>query len=349
MKTSKRPSIPGKAAPQANHSPGSQAVPHPSPGTPTNNIQFDFSGGDTSPPDMLDSDIDHWLPQKEFQGHCCGDLPTDLAVCLHDKVSQSLEGWQSMGPADTTSKSPTMDADAGIRSPAVSGGVESDIPSLTGISFDPELLCFCFSDAIGTYDYIQTTLVWKQDTRTVTSEALLQSQKKALSECEKLLTCKSCTSQPKYITLIIVMCENLLSSMEDGCQMQMCSRRNKEGAVERWDEIEEGNEDHQRQESQGKGPESERAETSDPSSDDINYRVVVGRWQLDSDDQLSVIQSLFSARVARLLYLIARLERIAHEHRWSNQGRRIQDIRERCCSLSRKLKEHVTYLSQIEV
>ncbi|KAI0535657.1 hypothetical protein GGR58DRAFT_478302 [Xylaria digitata] len=348
MKNCKHPTIPSKPASQANYSPSSQAIPLSSPETPTNNTQFDLAEDGISPQDTLDSNIDHWLPQKDFQGHFCGDLSTDLAVCS-DKVAQSPEGgWQPMGPADTTPPSPMMDADTtGIRSPTVSGDAESEIPSLTGISFDPDLLCFCFSDAIGTYDYIQTTLVWKQHTRTITSGSLLQSQKRALSECEKLLTCTSCTSQSKYITLLIVMYENLLSSMENGCQIQsLCSQWNGEGATEPWSEIT-GNEDRQQGGNQGKDLGGLGGETVDRSEE--NYKVAVGRWQLDSDDELLVIQSLFSARVARLLNLVAKVERIASEHRWSSQSRRICDIRERCHSLSRQLKEYVSFLSYIEV
>ncbi|KAI1423243.1 hypothetical protein F5Y12DRAFT_554613 [Xylaria sp. FL1777] len=348
VKPSKRHTLTGKAASQGDHSTSSRGKPQSPPKTPTNNAQFDFTR-ETSPQDMLESNAGHWLSQKDFEEQYDGDLSADVSDCLQDKVPPSLEAWQPILPADTAPKSPTMGADIGTDSPTVSRSLGSGLPSLnlTGISFVPELLCFCSSDAIGLYDYIQTTLVWPDD-KTITSGALLQCQKKALSECENLLTCKSCTSQSKYITLIIAMCENLLSSMEGGCQIQSSSLQwNKERGTEPWDEIEE-NEDRPQEERQDKVPGEMREESSDRPTEETNM-VVVGRWQLDSDDQLSVIQGLFSTRVARLLNLVAKLERIANEHQWSNQSRRIRDIQERCHMLSQRLKEHVCLLSRVEM
>ncbi|KAI0426879.1 hypothetical protein F5Y09DRAFT_317700 [Xylaria sp. FL1042] len=346
-KPSKRHAIPSKAMLQADHSRSSQGKPHSSPETPTNEIQFNF-GGETSPSEMLDNNTGHWLSQKDFREHYGGDLSAEVSECLQEKIPPNLEGWQPALPADAATKSPTMGVDIGTGSPTVSRGLGSEMPNLTGISFESELLCFCSWDAIGAYDYIQTTLVWKPEEKTVTSSALLQSQKKALSECENLLGCKSCTSQSKYITLIIVMCEHLLFSMEGGYKTQSsCLPRPRERGTEPWDEIEE-NEDRPQEENQDKVLGDMGEESSDRPDEEPN-KVVVGRWQLDSDDQLSVIQSLFSARVTRLLNLVARLERIASEHQWPNQSHRIGDIRERCHSLLLQLKEHVGFLSQSEM
>ncbi|KAI1282925.1 hypothetical protein F5Y07DRAFT_201170 [Xylaria sp. FL0933] len=341
--SSKRQTIPSKAVLQADHSRSSQGKPHSSPGTPTNELQFDF-GAETSPREMLDNDAGHWLSQKDFREHYDGDLSAEVSECLQEKIPPNLEGWQPVLPGDATPKGPTMAADIGTGNPTVSRGLGSELPNLTGISFEPELLCFCSWDAIGTYDYIQTTLVWKPEEKPVTLSALLQCQKKALSECESLLGCKSCTSQSKYITLIIVMCEYLLSSMEGGYKIQSSYLpRPKEREPEPWDEIEE-NDDRPQEENQDEVPEGLGEDSSDRPDEEPN-KVVVGRWQLDSDDQLSVIQSLFSARVARLLNLVARLERIAGEHQWPSQSHRTRDIRDRCHSLSSQLNEYVGFLS----
>ncbi|KAI0976663.1 hypothetical protein F4678DRAFT_414057 [Xylaria arbuscula] len=348
IKPSKRHTNPGKGASEADHSRNDQRKSHSSPKTPTHDIQFDFAG-ETSPHDMLDSNTGHWLSQKAFREHYGDGLSADVSEGLQEKVPPGLDGWQPMLPADTTPKSPNMGVNIGTGSPTVSGAPGSELPSLTEIAFESDLLCFCSWDAIGTFDYIQTTLVWKPEKKnTVTSSALLQCQKKALSECENLLACKSCTSQPKYITLIIVMCENLLSSMQGGYQIQSSSRQwRDERGNESWDEIEE-NEDRPQEEDQTQVPGDQCGESSDRPDEEPN-KVVVGRWQLDSDDQLSVIQSLFSARVVRLMNLVARLERISNEHQWTNQGDRIRDIRGRCHSLSRRLKEHAGFLDQAEV
>ncbi|KAI1309818.1 hypothetical protein F5Y03DRAFT_58557 [Xylaria venustula] len=338
-RNTKRHSIPGKGVSEADHSRNDKRKSYSSPKTPTHDIQFDFAG-ETSPLDMLNSNTAQWLSQKAFREHYDEGSSADVSEGLQEKAIPSSDGWQPMLPADTTPQSPNMGVNIGTGSPTVSGGLGSELPNLTGIAFESDLLCFCSWDAIGTFDYIQTTLVWKPETKTATSSALLQLQKKALSECENLLACKSCTSQPKYITLIIVMCENLLLSMEDGYQIQSSSRhwRDKRG-TESWDEVIEVNEDRPHEEDQTQVPGDQCGESSDRPDEEPN-KVVVGRWQLDSDDQLSVIQSLFSARVVRLSNLVARLERISNEHQWTNQGRRIRDIRGRCHLLSRRLKEH---------
>ena len=212
------------------------------------------------------------------------------------------------------------------------------------MTLEPTLLCPCYSDAISTFDYIQTRLVWKPHIKTITPSELLQNQKKALSECEILLTCRSCTSQSKYITLIIVMCEYLLASMEGGCHFQASCRQWDSAELNGlWNETEE-NDDRRRGERRSRVVGEETSDRPDEES----AKVMIGRWQLDNDDQLSVIQGLFFTRVVRLSYLVTKLERLVSEHQWSNEGCRIQVIHERCRSLSRQLRDDVKCLSQAE-
>ncbi|KAJ3578292.1 hypothetical protein NPX13_g2276 [Xylaria arbuscula] len=289
--------------------------------------------GHTSPREIPYSDTEDWLSQKGFQEGYGVDFSTDVSEYLQEKETQTVEDWQSPVPAITAPRNLPMGSAMGTditRSPTASRGAAQ---GHTGMPSEVALLCFCYSYAIATFDNIQTKLVWKPHKKI---SELLQCQKQSLSECENLLTCKSCTSQSKYITLIIVMCEDLLASMEGGCRIQSwCRQWDGVELSEPWNEIEK-NDDRQQGERRDKVV---GEETSVRPGEDSN-KVVIGRWQLDSDDQLSVIQGLISTRVVRLSNLVTKLGGIANEHQWPDQGRRIQDVRERCHSISRQLRDH---------
>lgn len=73
-----------------------------------------------------------------------------------------------------------------------------------------------------------------------TSGVLLHVKKRCCQNVRTFFHASVCTSQSKYTTLIIVMRETLLSSMEGECQIQSgCLVGNREEGAESWNKIEE--------------------------------------------------------------------------------------------------------------
>ncbi|KAI0485601.1 hypothetical protein F4859DRAFT_511797 [Xylaria cf. heliscus] len=172
--------------------------------------------------------------------------------------------------------------------------------------------CSCFSQAVSTYEAIEVA-VWGQNELWRNADDMLQYQKKALIECEELLECRRCTAQSAYTMLLLSMCRRILTTLGDLCS----------GAS--WG-------DSGTLANLGRGPEErKRRKHSDESDagDGRGYGITIRNRQLDDDDECLVLQSLLTARVARLGRLLTTLDKVVGEHNWPAHKAIIRELQTR--------------------
>ncbi|KAI0549490.1 hypothetical protein F4679DRAFT_263607 [Xylaria curta] len=174
--------------------------------------------------------------------------------------------------------------------------------------------CTCFSQAISTYEAIEVA-VWGQNELWKNADDMLRYQKKALIECEELLECRRCTKQSAYTMLLLSMCRRILTTLADLCR----------GGS--WGDLDTvANLEH--------GPERKRQKHGDEcdSGDDSRnrgYGISIRNRQLDDDDEHLVLQSLLTARVARLGRLLTTLDKIVGEQNWPAHKAIIRELQTR--------------------
>jgi hypothetical protein len=210
----------------------------------------------------------------------------------------------------------------------------NDIPELEDIEFStgnktsPEVSslattessCSCFVQAVSTHEAIEVA-VWGQKELSSDADDILQHQKKALVECEDLLECRRCSTQPAYIMLLLSMCSKILGTLEDIC------RDAPSGVSDKATNAEEGFEKRKRKKNgndNGDGDESCRR----------GYGISIRRRQLDDDDEYLVLQSLLTARVARLDRLLSMLDKIVSKHSWPAHKGLIRELQNRLTGVS---------------
>ncbi|KAI0972979.1 hypothetical protein F4678DRAFT_34416 [Xylaria arbuscula] len=175
--------------------------------------------------------------------------------------------------------------------------------------------CSCFLQAVSTYEAIEVA-VWGQNELWRNADDILRYQKKALIECEELLECRRCTAQSAYTMLLISMCQRILTTLGDLCQ----------GTT--WGTSDIGV-------NHGHGPEDRKRRKCGEvgeSADERHsrgYGISIRNRRLDDDDEHLVLQSLLTARVARLGRLLSTLDKIVREHNWPAHKAIIRDLQTR--------------------
>lgn len=176
--------------------------------------------------------------------------------------------------------------------------------------------CSCFSQAASTHEAIEVA-VWGQNELWRNADDMLRHQKKALMECEELLGCRRCTAQSAYMMLLLSMCRRILTTLGNLCQGT--SWRGSGNTVT----------------PSGHGPEQgkwrKHADDSDGTEESRSrgYGISIRNRQLDDDDEHLVLQSLLTARVARLGRLLSTLDRIVSEHNWPAHKAIIRELQTR--------------------
>ena len=205
-----------------------------------------------------------------------------------------------------TSKSPwndfpefkDIDFSAGNRtSPAVS-------PLATS-----ESSCSCLAQAVSTYEAIEVA-AWGQKELSSDASDILQHQKKALIECEELLECRKYNTQPAYVMLLLSMCSKILGTLED---------------IGRGEEVTNAEQSSEKRKRKKYGSNVGDGDESRPRGHGINIR----KLHLDDDDEHIVLQSLLTARVARLDRLLSMLDKVISKHSWPAHKSLIRELQNR--------------------
>ncbi|KAJ2985002.1 hypothetical protein NUW58_g5765 [Xylaria curta] len=180
--------------------------------------------------------------------------------------------------------------------------------------------CSCFSQAVSTYEAIEVA-VWGQNELWRNTDDMLRYQKKALIECEELLECRRCTSQSAYTMLLLSMCRRILTTLGDLC------RDASWGDSNTVINFEHGPEERKRRKctDEASGGEDSR---------NRGYGISIRDRQLDDDDEHLVLQSLLTARVARLGRLLTTLDKVVGEHSWPAHKAIIQELQTRLAESS---------------
>ncbi|KAI3327858.1 hypothetical protein HD806DRAFT_337694 [Xylariaceae sp. AK1471] len=216
----------------------------------------------------------------------------------------------------------TFETDS-VKSPWNGTPEREDITFSTGSKTSPaasslgtsDSSCSCFFQAVSTYEAIELA-VWGRKELWSNADDILRYQKKALMECEELLECRRCSTQSAYTMLLLSMCSRILTTLEDLC------RGASWGDTDAFTNSGRGSDDRKRRKYGDDG------DSGDESSR-RGYGIRIRDRQLDDDDEHLVLQSLLTARVARLGRLLNTLDKVVSEHSWPAHKGLIQDLRAR--------------------
>ncbi|KAI1820122.1 hypothetical protein F4861DRAFT_524288 [Xylaria intraflava] len=186
---------------------------------------------------------------------------------------------------------------------------DNSVSPVTSPPEKPDSGCSCFSQAAATYEAIETA-IWGQGELRTNTDDVLQSQKKALSECEELLECQRCSAQSAYIMLLLSMCRRILATLEE---------------LRRGDA---GNNPTHNPDARKRRRHGEDSDADDESRT-RGYGISIRNRQLDDDDEHLVLQSLVAARAARLDRLLSSLDKVVSEHGWPAHKGLVQDLQGR--------------------
>ncbi|KAI1195776.1 hypothetical protein F5X97DRAFT_230116 [Nemania serpens] len=176
--------------------------------------------------------------------------------------------------------------------------------------------CACFSQAVSTYEAIEVA-VWGQNELWRNADDMLRYQKKALIECEELLECRRCTTQSAYTMLLLSMCRRILATLGDLCQGASWGSDTVTNLPEERKRRKHSVDDDGAEDGRGRG-----------------YGISIRNRQLDDDDEYLVLQSLLTARVARLGRLLSTLNRIVSEQNWPAHKAIIRELQTRLAGSS---------------
>lgn len=173
--------------------------------------------------------------------------------------------------------------------------------------------CSCFVHAVSTHEAIEVA-VWGQKELSSDADEILQHLKKALVECEELLGCERCSTQPAYVMLVLSMCNKILGTLEAISQSVSMEGFDKTQIVEQ-------------------ASEKRRRNGTDGSNGDEGRRrghsISIRTWQLDDDDEHLVLQSLLTARVMRMESLLSQLGKMVDKHSWPAHKGLIREMQNR--------------------
>ncbi|KAI0401168.1 hypothetical protein F4802DRAFT_581473 [Xylaria palmicola] len=320
-KKSQSQTKPRAPAPTPPETPRFQSDLKPSPAPVDSTISDDFVTVISNPDTMYNNtleDLDLSLGGFEVSDFT---TPESMPGLLSDREymdpSDAMTPWHQ--PFTFTSddiKSPwnsTPERDDAVFS---TGSKTSTVAS----SPDPcDSSCSCFSQAVSTYEAIELA-VWGQNELWRNADDMLRYQKKALLECEELLECRKCTTQSAYTMLLLSMCRRILTTLRDLCHGSSL------GSPDTFANSRHGPEDRKRRRY---GDESDAGDESRRG-----YGISIRNRQLDDDDEHLVLQSLLTARVARLGRLLATLDKIVSDHSWPAHKAIIQEMQTRLAESS---------------
>ena len=166
--------------------------------------------------------------------------------------------------------------------------------------FPDEPVCSCFSQAVGLFESAEVHLVWNIDEHSATGMELLQQQKATITDCQSMLDCDRCTDQSSFAILLISICGKVVSSLEKvSCELQSTST-----------------------------PTGSHTKGQHGDHDFLQLDLASAtRRQLDGDDRLVVLASLFRSRVGKMHSLIAELEAMVTKKHWQIQMKMIRDLK----------------------
>ncbi|KAI1426372.1 hypothetical protein F5Y12DRAFT_743070 [Xylaria sp. FL1777] len=302
-------------APTPPETPQFQSQSRPSSAPVDATIDDDFitviSNQDTPYSGTID-DLDLSLGGFEVPDFIPESIPRLLSDGEYMDPSDAMRPWQqpfTFTPDET--KSPWNSTPEREDAVFSTNSKTSPVASTPGTS---DSSCSCFLQAVSTYEAIEVA-VWGQNELWRNADDMLRYQKKALIECEELLECRRCTAQSAYTMLLLSMCRRILTTLEDLCQSP--SWRDSDIDI-----------------NQGHGPEDrKRRKYGDGEGVDENcsrgYGISIRNRQLDDDDEHLVLQSLLTARVARLGRLLNTLDKIVSEHNWPAHKTIIRELQTR--------------------
>ncbi|KAI1470988.1 uncharacterized protein F4812DRAFT_455099 [Daldinia caldariorum] len=222
--------------------------------------------------------------------------------------------------------------------------------------------CLCFLQAIHTHEAIEVNLVFALQHQSGTAANLLRHQKKCLRECEDLLDCQSCRTKSDYVMLILSMCDKIARNLEKAFVMMLptCQERDtsyRKRGNSRVSFMDSHQEKLTFSHSQGHQTSLHAQTPQDPGQYLMSTRngscnrhppehlqigrenhdrdperkntLQIGLWQLDGDDELQVLNSLFTARIDRLRSLLTTLGNLVNNYDWPAHERLVDDIRRR--------------------
>ncbi|KAK5631409.1 hypothetical protein RRF57_007123 [Xylaria bambusicola] len=319
--------------PSASSSSSSGSAPAQAPApTPPETPQFQSQSRPSSTPvdPMNDDDFATMISNQETTyNSTIDDLDLSLGgfevsdFTTSDSIPRLLSDGDYMDPSDAMRswQQPFTFTPEEIKSPWTSTPEREDMifssdskPStLASTPATSDSSCSCFSQAVSTYEAIEVA-VWGQNELWRNVDDMLRYQKKALIECEELLECRRCTAQSAYTMLLLSMCRSILTTLGDLCQGTSW------GGSDTTTSQEHGPDDRKRRkcrEDGGEGADESRSR---------RYGISIRNRQLDDDDEHLVLQSLLTARVARLGRLLGTLDRIVSEHSWPAHKAIIRDL-----------------------
>jgi hypothetical protein len=242
-----------------------------------------------------------------------------------ESISRLLSDGEYMDPSDAMRpwhETFMFDADS-ANSPWNGTPEREDITLSTGSKTTPtasspgtsDSNCSCFYQAVSTHEAIELA-VWGQKELWSNADDILRYQKKALMECEELLECRRCSTQSAYTMLLLSMCSRILTTLEDLC------RGASWGDSDTITNSVHSSDDSKRRkygDDDDGGDESRRG----------GYGISIRNRQLDDDDEHLVLQSLLTARVARLGRLLSTLDKAVSENSWPAHKALIHDLQAR--------------------
>ncbi|KAI1330888.1 hypothetical protein F5Y16DRAFT_318953 [Xylariaceae sp. FL0255] len=270
-----------------------------------------------------------------------------LSATTENRLADFPRADNSIGPFKLSDKPEEL--------PALTGNGPTESAGPTSRSDASEFAaCGCFVDALATFEFTQITLAWKQQGTALSPDNLLQSLKKALHDLERLLVCPYCVTQSGYITLLTSMSGDILSSIQTGCQYfhkpspnhvtdanknsdspKACSRKISHPQCA----MDDTSCQPPKCSLDANGSPDPRTVQNITRAGAVDYKILVGEWQLDNDDQTSVMQRLFLTRVSKLSKILSRLKNIAQDNKWAAQSSRLCQVEEDCYSLSLQLDD----------
>ena len=213
--------------------------------------------------------------------------------------------------ADITSSTPW----SGTYEPEIAAlGFDNESWPTVPSSTTGESNCHCVAQAVVTYEAIEVA-AWGRR-KHLNDLDVLQSQKMALAECEKLVECQSCNVQPAYIMLLLSMFRKILRTLEDICTSK--GPKNSQATT---------NVDHEPH--NGK-----RSRLSDECEDEgrasrQGYNGSMDNLKLDDEDKHLVLQSLLSARVGKSHYLLGMIDKVVSRNTWPAHEDLVRELRNR--------------------
>ncbi|KAJ8131375.1 hypothetical protein O1611_g2250 [Lasiodiplodia mahajangana] len=227
--------------------------------------------------------------------------------------SDAMRPWHQ--PFTFTSDGMTSPWDGTSERDDVVFSVDSKTSTMPSSPDTCDTSCSCFSQAVSTYEAIEVA-VWGQNDLWRNADDMLRYQKKALIECEELLECRRCTTQSAYTMLLLSMCRRILTTLGD-----LCHGPSSWAGSDTVTNLEQGPEEKRRK----------YADDSEGADESRNrgYGISIRNRQLDDDDEHLVLQSLLTARVARLGRLLSALDKVVSEHNWPAHKAIIRELQTR--------------------